>query len=331
MKTVLSALALLAATAQAAQTASVLPKGSSFVCAKGIQLGALAVGSYTDQDENAATSGFGELSIQARSNESVSSTTLFKAMGFLEGCLTANRIAEHRTNILSWARSNFKAGVIPQSFQGFFDTQDAWARSQVKAHPSDARWAAAGAVISQLDGLVAGYNSVSPDQVSLYEMQLVQATGDLLDLIPALNPSEAPQWHTMKPKEVMTAVRKRSHCSALIKVLGDMSELFVAQVAWFTYGSMQRIYKTYDVGGSYPGRVMSFSSYPGLLTSLDDFYMMQPSNMSMVQTTNNIFNMSLYKAVGPQSLFAWQRVRIANLLANGGGEWVDLLRQDNSG
>lgn len=248
--------------------------------------------------------------------------------------MTQPRMNQHAFNILSWADGNFKNGSIPPSFETFFETQDKWARAQVAANPTDARWQAASYAIAQLDGLVAGYNSVAPstEQRAMYDFQLLQASGDLLDLIPALTPAEAPQWHTMPAHEVMSAIRERSHCSAIIKVLGDLSEMFISHVAWFTYGSMLRVYKTYDFDvDTLPGRRTGFSSYPGLLSSLDDFYLNSPSKIGMVQTTNNVFNKELYKLVKPQSLWAWQRVRMANMIADDGATWADTIRADNSG
>ncbi len=47
---------------------------------------------------------------------------------------------------------------------------------------------------------------------------------------------------------------------------------------------------------------MSFSSYPGFLESLDDFYIMG-NGLVMLQTTNSIFNTSLYQFVKPQVRF----------------------------
>jgi len=55
----------------------------------------------------------------------------------------------------------------------------------------------------------------------------------------------------------------------------------------------------------------AFSSYPGMLSSLDDFYLMD-NGVMMTQTTNQIFDHSLYDLVVPQSLYAWQRVVAAN-------------------
>lgn len=75
---------------------------------------------------------------------------------------------------------------------------------------------------------------------------------------------------------------------------------------------------------------LSLFSIPGFLESLDDFYQMS-SNMVMLQTTNNVFNKKLYNFVKPQSLFAWQRVRVANMMANGGEEWSKIMTRYNSG
>lgn len=51
----------------------------------------------------------------------------------------------------------------------------------------------------------------------------------------------------------------------------------------------------------------------------------------MLQTTNNVFNKELYNFVKPESLFAWQRVRVANMMANGGEEWSKVIAKYNSG
>lgn len=68
----------------------------------------------------------------------------------------------------------------------------------------------------------------------------------------------------------------------------------------------------------------------GYLESLDDFYHLG-SGMVMLQTTINVFNSSLYQYVSPQSLLAWQRVRIANMMARNGKQWGDIFAKYNSG
>jgi hypothetical protein len=96
---------------------------------------------------------------------------------------------------------------------------------------------------------------------------------------------------------------------------------------------MNRMYKHYTFGldkNEVAAQSLSFSSYPGLIESLDDFYIMD-SGLVMVQTTNNIFNTTLYEHVKPQSLMAWQRVRLANTLAHDGKEWYSYIDWFNSG
>ena len=44
-----------------------------------------------------------------------------------------------------------------------------------------------------------------------------------------------------------------------------------------------------------------------------------------------MFDRNLYKKVVPQSLWAWQRVRVANLLARSGPEWSASITEYNSG
>ena len=68
----------------------------------------------------------------------------------------------------------------------------------------------------------------------------------------------------------------------------------------------------------------------GFLESLDDFYLMN-SELVVLQTTNNVFNVSLYDAVTPESLLAWQRMRISNMMASSGRQWAKSFSRYNSG
>ncbi|ETO09375.1 hypothetical protein RFI_28000 [Reticulomyxa filosa] len=50
-----------------------------------------------------------------------------------------------------------------------------------------------------------------------------------------------------------------------------------------------------------------------------------------METTNDIANASLYDFVVPQSLYTWQRARIANALASNGYDWTRTFARYNSG
>ena len=55
------------------------------------------------------------------------------------------------------------------------------------------------------------------------------------------------------------------------------------------------------------------------------------SGLVMLQTTNGIYNKTLYDLATPKALLAWHRVRLANWLASGGREWAGYLTRYNSG
>lgn len=51
----------------------------------------------------------------------------------------------------------------------------------------------------------------------------------------------------------------------------------------------------------------------------------------MLQTTNSIFNLTVYEQVTTEALLAWHRVRVANWLAANGKEWANYVSLYNSG
>ena len=136
----------------------------------------------------------------------------------------------------------------------------------------------------------------------------------------------------MSAAELRKYVKRRGMCSGLIKVPGDFSDLFMAHSSWFSYGNTNRIFKHYHFHfhAQAASSAISFSSYPGYLQSLDDFYMMD-SGLGMIQTSNDVLNHSLLELVKPESLLAWQRVRLANAFAGSGKEWEEAFRWQASG
>lgn len=266
--------AALAAAAQAYTLGSVYLQNGAYVFKAGAyDPAAVAWGNVSDMTDH-PVNGFGQLAIAT--NKGYNDTTQMYAAGYLEGALTQARIKQQFDNVYAWMLTQFSNGQIPAVFTQFFQTQDAWARNQIATN-SSANWRVFGALLSQFDGLVAGYNSQAPgsDTLTTFQLQLLNAVGDFLDLVPALIPGAGPQWEQWDNAQVMDYVRKSTHCSALVKVNGDLTQLWTAHVAWFIYQSTDRLFKSYQFNLNDPavfGTEMSFSSYPGYLSSLDDYY-----------------------------------------------------------
>jgi len=124
-----------------------------------------------------------------------------------------------------------------------------------------------------------------------------------------------------------------AHCSVLIKVTPDGQQLLASHVTWSDFFTMLRTYKHYTMRFSLPSNVaqsVSFSSYPSCLSSGDDFYITD-QQLVIMETTNEVFNQSLYEYVTPQTVPYWIRVIVANRMASSGKEWSDTFALYNSG
>ncbi len=79
-----------------------------------------------------------------------------------------------------------------------------------------------------------------------------------------------------------------------------------------------------------PGNDMSFSSYPGILTSIDDFYVIN-TQLVVLETTIGNSNVDLWKYVTPETNLYWIRNMIANRLSVTGENWARWFSLHNSG
>lgn len=296
---------------------------------------ATAYGVYNDTLEE---TGWGILNISAgRGSKLAENTDLMFAAGYLEAVLTQKRIYQHFENVNDYFESRFGNNTeARKAVKNFFMDQDLYMRDMIKNNvPGCPYWRHVAYILSQFDGLVKGYQDIAPDDMKLdiYAFQMLNGNGDLLDLISAVNPKGIPDFDSMTKEEAVSFIARSGRCSALIKVLGAYEDVFMSHSSWFIYQATMRIYKHYDFNVDDPytaAKQMSFSSYPGFLESLDDFYQMS-SGLVMLQTTNNVFNTSLYSLVSPKSLLAWHRVRLANMMAHGGKEWATIFADQNSG
>lgn len=284
---------------------------------------------YGYHNDSFSSTGWGVLEIRAGYGETPEpdEVTYFLA-GYLEGFLTARQMYDHYTNMYPQLITDPKVLVAVKNFMA---KQDAWSREQVKLNKSsDPLWRHTGFILSQLDGLQAGAadwaKRMGKKPLSLFQVQFLNAVGDLLDLIPVLVPGSKVNMKLYKEPPM-------GHCSALIKMLPGYENLLFAHSSWYTYAATMRIFKHWDFRVSEAHTAtgkLSFSSYPGFLVSLDDFYLLG-SGLMMTQTTNNVFNSSLFSVITPSSLFSWQRVRLAHALAHTGLEWAQTFAKFNSG
>jgi hypothetical protein len=144
--------------------------------------------------------------------------------GFVEGTLTQTRIYQH---YVSWFSKTFSSAGPTDSTKKFMrDNYDFMVNlANSTANPeqgiTEEYLSHLRHTVAQFEGVVAGYQSVAPsDQpMTLDDFLLLEAAGDMYDIIPATNPSEFKlNVGKLSAREFEDEFHKMVSCSAIIKV-----------------------------------------------------------------------------------------------------------------
>ncbi|XP_076033678.1 phospholipase B domain containing lamina ancestor [Oratosquilla oratoria] len=259
------------------------------------------------------------------------------AAGFVEGATTTDMIYKAYRNTLE-GFCDYRGQKFCAKLKKYLKTNMDWMLSQISAKSKSCPvFHNVGLILQQLHGMEVGYNSTAEKEIPADSLLLMNLSGDLEDLEAALMADElsssADQDHPRAKDE--------GHCSALIKVLPGNTDLYVSHVTWNSYQAMLRIQKKYilpfrrtgssDYKDINPGHTVSFSSYPGILHSGDDFYIIS-SGLVTLETTIGNGNPDLWKNINATGqLQEWIRVIVANRVATDGKSWSNFFSMHNSG
>ena len=285
---------------------------------------------------------------EVHGNVKMSDDVVARAAGVLEGKLTAHRILQAAIN------SGFGPGMTPNPHvAAFMKVNKQWSTSMNAVAPlssaADATyWHHAALVDAQLEGVHEGYQQAAEASHGAlpslpFESLLYLNLGDEMDQFAHWRPGIGvthglPTFGALEPFEAA------GKCSALVRLTPNGDDVMIAQETWSSLSSMLRVYKMYDLnftlGGSsadaanatrVPAAKVSFSSYPGVLNSGDDFYVTS-AGLVVQETTIGNSNPDLVRAyVSPLTQPEWKRNIVANRLAASGTQWAGLYAQHNSG
>lgn len=134
-----------------------------------------------------------------------------------------------------------------------------------------------------------------------------------------------------------TRVSKTGHCSALVRIGPENSDLFVGHTTWNDYSKMTRLFKYYKFklpGAFTSAGIIGMSSYPGCVSSTDDFYIMS-SGLVVMDTSLEILNSEIYDRVtefpANSHVPNFLHVMVANRMATTANHWTTLFDERNSG
>ena len=257
------------------------------------------------------------------------------AMGYLEGVLTYKRIyaAYYNLNNYKYYKNN---GIMPNSTYEFFQKNLQFMRSMTSKYKDiDPYWHEVNNLYMQMRGLHAGYNSMAPasEKIDLVHFQTVVSLGDV-DEIANWKKENRPDFSKMNTDELIEYLALRSHCSAMLKVADDFSDVLFGHNTWTTYNKLIRIFKEYKYtpNSAFPikSKAVTMSSYPGAVNSQDDFYITD-ANLYVAETTNSVLNLTLFDLLDPNTLMCWMRTMVANRLTDNGYSWIQIFSKYNSG
>ena len=181
--------------------------------------------------------------LKIETNPSYSDEDQMYAAGYLEGALTSNLTYVFWTNLL--AGYHWTDNKAPYCIAEYFRNNDKYLRTMVnKATENRAFWDYLGLVLYQFDGLSAGYNASAGAEQNMTKLELAMliAFDDMNDVRNHYC-SNGPNFANMTQQEFELYNIENSHCSSLVKVTGDFSQLFMAHSTWALYQTMNRMYK----------------------------------------------------------------------------------------
>ncbi|KAL0221523.1 hypothetical protein RCL1_001377 [Eukaryota sp. TZLM3-RCL] len=260
-------------------------------------------------------------------NEKETDQVQMMAAGYLEGRLQYDQIWLHRKNFNEFTIPRYGNIDDPKVVE-YFQKSLEFTRNNVRLYSKvDSYWAHVALTMSQFDGFVQGYHDACPPNTEFYltetQLWLYQGSGDVMEIVKIL----APPAHGVDMETMF------EHCSALVVLTDDFNNLYTSQVAWFMFGAMNRVLKSYNFHITTTGTAhnrLTFSSYPGFLYSFDDFYVLD-GNLAVFETTHHSDNPELDQYMVPESNFEWLRVTVANRMGSDGKTWKQVFERFNSG
>jgi hypothetical protein len=315
-------LALLFVVTVDAAIYSVVKDASSgaFSVVSGLPAQYVVSASYSDDIE---TTGWARLSITAKSGSGMySSDDIAYAAGWLEAYLTKDRMYQYWINYVEAEYPRGWSSVNPQLIS-FMQKQYQFAQQIANApNASDPYVAAVRVVVKQFAGMADGYAKYQTDaskQLTSLQIYVVASAGDLENLNDAF-PTSVDRVPRYERATMMD-------CSALIRVLPDLSDVVTTHTTWRSYYGMLRIYKTYDLKVV---PAVTVSSSPLFQHSKDDFGYVS-TGLVFMETTNNVYSTDLYKKLSPSTLLSWQRSMVASYVARSSEDWVRAFAKYASG
>jgi len=130
-------------------------------------------------------------------------------------------------------------------------------------------------------------------------------------------------------------LRHDGHCSGFVRMAEGYSDLLVGHTTWDDYSRMLRIFKYYNfpLGEETMATSIAMSSYPGAVSSGDDYYVMN-SGLVVMDTSLPLLTLNPYDDVksGPLTgdVPTWMHLMITNRMSKRAADWAANYKMKNN-
>lgn len=281
-------------------------------------------------EDSVNKSGWYKMHIVTNENTTISDSDIMYCAGAVEGYLSHDRILNHFNlvfDINEWDRTR----KYPVKIREFLEKNLRYVRQSVESYPDEEYWRQIGLIMKQFDGLVSGYKTRDGGVETMDEFDhwFLQSEGDMFDLTEIFPDEKQPGNNA--PVKKHERLGPGNHCSGMIRLLPDYSDIYFSHDAWTDYRELHGELKEYDLKiKSFKADRITLSTRVGKLSSFDDFYI-NDRGLFILETTLSNFNEELYEAVVPQRLFTWMRATFATWNSENGQEWTENFIRHQSG
>ncbi|XP_041978902.1 putative phospholipase B-like lamina ancestor [Aricia agestis] len=264
------------------------------------------------------------------------------AAGLVEGTLTWSLIHTHLENTIR-AECEGREKQCEKLRDALDKSVHKW-KSYAEEHDVDPFWHQVSLYYSQMAGIYTGWEygvrrNEKEYKTDVSDLYWLNSISEVTELQRKLNISVEDETFNSLP----------GLSSAYLRIVNETSkdglplrEMYVAQNGAGSYTSMIRLMKRYKLNyhmtskdtSPIRGTLVDFSSYPGSITSQDEFYIVQGDNHKMAVTGTKLrnYNNKLWKDVNiTDQVPIGPRITAANHLATNISSYAHTLARSNSG